>query len=164
MTPEEQFTSMIQANEGVIFKVSTVYTRTLQDQEDLYQEIVVQLWRSFEKYRGEARISTWIYRIALNTAITRLRQAKRKIQAVPINQAVLQRTEPSDPVFEERVRLLYRYIEGLNDLDKGIILLYLEDRSHEEISEIIGISVSNVSTRLSRIRQKMKKAFAHDQP
>lgn len=162
MTLEEQFTHMIKTHEGIIFKISTVYTRIREDQQDLYQEIVIQLWRAFPGFRQEASRSTWIYRIALNTAITHLRKAKRKGEQIPIDRVILQNTDTRDPVFEERVKLLYRYIENLNDLDKGIMLLYLEDKSHEEISGIIGISVTNVGTRLSRIRQKMKTQMTHE--
>ncbi|PHN00866.1 RNA polymerase sigma factor [Flavilitoribacter nigricans] len=163
MTLEDQFSQMVKENEAIIFKVSTVYTRTLEDQQDLYQEIVIQLWRAFGTFRQQARISTWIYRIALNTAITRLRREKRQTQHVPIDQVVLRYAEGTDPVFEEQVKMLYRYIETLNDLDKGIILLYLEEKSHEEIAGIIGISKSNVGTRISRIRQKMKAQLTQDQ-
>jgi len=160
MPLEEQFTQVIKANEAIIFKISTVYTRTKEDQQDLYQDIIIQLWKAFSKFRNEAQISTWIYRISLNTAITRLRKQKKRGTQVPIDQAVLQYTENTDPEFEARVKILYQYIETLNDLDKGIILLYLEDKSHDEIAEIIGISVTNVGTRISRIRQKMKTQIA----
>lgn len=163
MALETRFTQMIKENEGIIFKVSTVYTHTLEDQQDLYQEIVIQLWKAFEKFRRESRISTWIYRIALNTAITRMRKEKRRKEYIPIDQVVLQYTEGRDPVFEEQVKQLYQYIETLNELDKGIILLYLEDKSHAEIAGIIGISTSNVGTRISRIRQKMKAQLTSDQ-
>lgn len=162
MPLEEQFTQMIKTHEGIIFKITTVYTRSREDQQDLYQEIVIQLWRAFGSFRQEAKVSTWIYRIALNTAITHLRKARRTKENIPIDQLVLQYTEESDPVFEERLRLLYRYIEQLNELDKGIMLLYLEWKTHEEIATILGISVSNVGTRLSRIRQKMKKQMKHE--
>ena len=160
MPLKDQFTKVIKANEAIIFKISTVYTRTKEDQQDLYQDIVVQLWKAFSQFRNEAQISTWIYRIALNTAITRLRKTKKRGTQVPIDQAILQYTENTDPEFEARVKMLYQYIDTLNDLDKGIILLYLENKSHEEIAGIIGISVTNVGTRISRIRQKMKTQIA----
>lgn len=163
MALAERFTQMIKENEAIIFKISTVYTRTLADQQDLYQEVVIQLWKAFEKFRQDSKVSTWIYRIALNTAITRMRREKRRGEQVPIDQVVLQYAEGSDPVFEEQVAQLYRYIETLNDLDKGIILLYLEEKSHEEIGGIIGISTSNVGTRISRIRQRMKAQLTQDQ-
>ncbi|MEZ4992515.1 MAG: RNA polymerase sigma factor [Saprospiraceae bacterium] len=162
MPLEEQFIHMIRTHEGMLFKTSTVYTRTREDQQDLYQEIVVQLWRAFPRFRQESGISTWIYRIALNTAITHLRKAKRRKNEIPIDQLILQYTDNQDPVFEDRVKILYRYIEQLSDLDKGIMLLFLEDKSYEEIADIIGISVSNVGTRLSRIRQKMKTQMTHE--
>lgn len=160
MALEDQFTKMIRENEGIIFKVSTVYTRTLEDQQDLYQEIVIQLWKAFGTFRQASKRSTWLYRIALNTAITRLRKEKRRAEYVPIDQVVLQYAEGSDPLFEEQIKQLYRYIEKLNDMDKGIILLFLENKSHEEIAGIIGISITNVGTRISRIRQKMKKELS----
>lgn len=163
MTLEDQFTKMIRENEDIIFKVSTVYTRSLEDQQDLYQEIVIQLWKAFGTFRQASQLSTWIYRIALNTAITRLRKEKRRSEHVPIDKVVLQYADGSDPFFEEQIKQLYRYIEKLNDMDKGIILLYLESKSHEEIAGIIGISTSNVGTRISRIRQKMKSELNQDQ-
>lgn len=156
MQPEKKFIQMVRAHEGIIFKISTVYTRSVEDQKDLYQEIVYQLWKAFGMYKAAAKVSTWIYRISLNTAITRLRKAQRKADLTPIDQAILQYTESTDPVFEEQLKLLYRAIENLNTLDKGIVLLYLEDHNYEEIAQIIGLSVSNVGTRLSRIRQKMR--------
>jgi RNA polymerase sigma-70 factor (ECF subfamily) len=163
MTLEDRFTRVIKENEAIIFKVSTVYTNTLADQQDLYQEIVIQLWKAFGTFRGEARRSSWIYRIALNTAITRMRRVKRQNAHLPIDQVILPHTDNSDPVFEEQLRQLYQYIETLNDLDKGIILLYLEDKSHEEIAGIIGISKTNVGTRISRLRKRMKSALNQDQ-
>ncbi|MCB0664631.1 MAG: sigma-70 family RNA polymerase sigma factor [Saprospiraceae bacterium] len=162
MPLEEQFIHMIRKHEGILFKTSTVYTRTREDQQDLYQEIVVQLWRAFPRFRQESSISTWIYRIALNTAITYLRRVKRREKEIPIDQLILQYTDNQDPVFEDRVKMLYRYIEQLSDLDKGIMLLFLEDKSYEEIAEIIGISVSNVGTRLSHKKKKMKTQMTYE--
>lgn len=153
---EQQFNQVIKAHAQIIYKVTTIYTRNAQDQQDLYQEVVLQLWRSFAKFRGEAKISTWVYRVALNTAISGLRKKKKLLNVVSIDQAVFAQTESVDPIFEERLRMLYQSIDGLSSLEKGLILLFLEDRNYEEIAEIIGISVSNVGTRLSRIRQKLK--------
>lgn len=156
MSLEDQFILMIKEYEAVIFKITTIYTNTQDDQKDLYQEIVLQLWRAFENFRGDSKVSTWLYRVAMNTAITRLRKEKRKGTELPISQVVLSYTEQSNTAFEERLAALYQHIEGLNDLDKGLILLYLEDKSYEEMAEITGLSASNVGTRLSRIKQKLK--------
>lgn len=155
MSEEDKFIEMIKKNEGVIYKITTIYARNGEDQKDLYQEIVAQLWTAFEKFRGEAKVSTWIYRIALNTAITRLRKETKR-NSISIDQAVLAYTQNSDPVWEDKIKLLYHHIGLLNDLEKGIILLFLEDKSYEEIAIITGLSPSNVGTRLSRIRQKLR--------
>ena len=156
-TMEELFTQLIKEHERVIFKITTVYANTEEERKDLYQEIVLQLWKSFKGFKKEAKFSTWMYRVALNTAVTRLRKESKTTTQVPIDQAVLNYTDSQDPLFEERIKLLYKAIENLKPLDKGIILLYLEEKNHQEIAEIIGISVSNVGTKLSRIRQQMKE-------
>lgn len=156
MGKEEAFTRVIKENEGVIFKITTVYTNNQADQQDLYQEIVYQLWKSFDSFREESRIGTWLYRVALNTAITQARKKKKKGHQVPIDQVVIQQTEYRDTIFEDRIKVLYAHIEQLNALEKGLILLYLEGKNYEEIAAITGLTPSNVGTRLSRIRQKLK--------
>lgn len=156
MNKEELFTTLIKKNEGVIFKITTLYTDNRDDQKDLYQDIVYQLWKSFVSFRNEAKISTWMYRIALNTAITRLKKRKRKPHEVGIDQVILEQTENYDPQFEERLKLVYAQIHYLNDLEKGIMLLLLEGKQYDEISEITGLTATNVATRISRIKQKLK--------
>lgn len=156
MGKEESFTRIIKDNEGVIFKITTIYTDNGQDQKDLYQEIVYQLWKSFDSFRNESKISTWMYRIALNTAIGQLKKSKKHSNKTGIDQVVLQQTENYDTEFENRLKMVYEQIHQLNILDKGIILLLLEGKKYEEISEITGLSESNVGTRISRIKQKLK--------
>lgn len=156
MNKEARFTEVIQDNEGLIYKITSVYAKSNFDQQDLYQEIVSQLWVAFDRFRNESKISTWIYRVSLNTAITSLRKTKKKGHEIPIDRAVLNYAEVNDPVLEERVKSLYKHIELLSDLDKGIMLLFLEQKSHDEIAHIIGLSTSNVGTRLSRIRNKLR--------
>ncbi len=156
MSKETRFTDLIKENEGIIYKITSVYTQTSYDQQDLYQEIVVQLWGAFDRFKNESKVSTWIYRVALNTAISSLRKTKRKGHEIPIDKAVLNRADVHDPVLEDRIRLLYTHINDLQDIEKGIMILYLEDKRHDEIAEIVGISVSNVGTRLSRIKEKLK--------
>lgn len=157
MVDEEEFVRVIKQNERVIFKITTVYTRNEVDQQDLYQDIVYQLWKSFDTFRNESKISTWMYRIALNTALTRYKRHKKRGRPVPIEKVILQQTENYDIEFEERLALLYKQIHKLNSLEKGIMLLLLEGRKYEEISEIIGLSSSNVGTRISRIKKKLKQ-------
>jgi len=157
MDKESEFVQIIKRNEGVIFKITPFYTDNKLDQQDLYQDIVYQLWKSFDSFRGEAKISTWMYRIALNTALTRIKKKKREGNSVYIDKIVLQQTENYDETFEERLRALYQKIGQLNVLEKGIMLLLLEGKKYEEIAEITGLSPSNVGTRISRIKQKLKK-------
>lgn len=157
MSNTAEFTQLISENEGAIFKITSVYTNDRDSQKDLYQEIVLQLWNSFDAFKGASKRGTWLYRIALNTAISFLRKSKKHKVLVPIDQVVSDLTEAHDSEFEDRLKTLYAQIRELGSLEKGIILLYLEDKSYEEISVITGLSVTNVATRLSRIKTKLKK-------
>lgn len=158
----DEFTRIIKENQGIIFKVSAFYTSNEDDQKDLYQEIVIQLWKSFGQFSHHAKISTWIYRVALNTAVTQFRKVKRKVRQVPINKVVMNYTESMDTGFEERLKSLYRQIEKLNELEKGIIFLVLENKSYEEIASVTGLTLTNVATRLSRIKQKLKSQLENN--
>ncbi len=157
MQKEEEFIRIIKEHEGVIFKITTMYTDNRDDQKDLYQDVVYQLWKSFESFRAESKISTWMYRIALNTALTRLKKSKRMGNTVPMDKVIMQQTENYEPEFEEKLKLLYAHIKQLDVLEKGLMFLLLEGKKYEEISEITGLSPSNVGTKISRIKQKLKK-------
>lgn len=156
MDLKERFTKVIKENEGLIFKITTLYTNSVEDRNDLYQEIVYQLWKSFASFNGQSKISTWMYRVALNTAIYHLKQTKRRVNTIPINLETERFADNRDKEDEERIKQLYEHIQLLNLLEKGITLLYLEGKSHEEIASIVGISTSNVGTRISRIKEKLK--------
>lgn len=151
-----EFIGIIKAHEGLIYKVTRVYALDSEDQKDLYQEIVFQLWKSFGSFRGEAKIGTWMYRIALNTALTYEKKRKRKGQHIPLDETLLNWTDEQDPVMQERMQTLYAQIHQLNLVDRGLILLFLEGKSYEEIAAITGFSKSNVGTRLNRIKNKLK--------
>lgn len=159
---EQEFTQIIKDHEGVIFKITTLYTDTEDEQKDLYQDIVYQLWKSFEAFRGDAKISTWMYRVALNTALTKLKKEKRSGNKVSIDHIILKQTEQYDIQFEEKLATMYSLIKRLNDLEKGLILLVLEEKKYEEIAIITGLTVSNVGTRISRIKQKLKTQIKKD--
>ena len=156
MQKQQEFVKLIKENEGVIFKVTLVYTFNEEDQKDLYQEIVYQLWKSYNSFRGDAKISTWMYRIALNTAITNLKKEKRKGNRVSIDVSLLSKIDQTDTLIDDRIKILYSHIKGLNTIEKGIVLLYLEGKSYDEISTITGFSSTNVGTRLNRIKNKLK--------
>ncbi len=156
MSKEQEFTQIIKDNEGVIFKITTVYTNNQEDQKDLYQEIVYQLWKSFDSFKGNSKISTWMYRVALNTAITKLKRENKRGSQIGIDKVIMKQTEQYDSQFEERLKVLYEYIHGLNELEKGLMLLLLEGKKYEEIAAITGLTANNVGTRISRIKQKLK--------
>ena len=155
MHNKEEFIGIIKANEGLIYKVVKVYAYDKEDQQDLYQEIVYQLWRSFPSFRQDAKISTWMYRIALNTSITYSKKEKKNGNRIPLDDMLLNRTDPGDETKNERIETLYANIRMLNTVEKGIILLYLEEKSYEEIAAITGFTATNIGTRLGRIKQKL---------
>lgn len=161
MPKQEEFVRIIKENQGLIYKVAALYTEQKQDRNDLYQEIVFQLWKSFESFRAESKISTWMYRIALNTAIGQLNKRKKRGREVGMEVLPQMVTDPSSDILEERVKLLHREIQNLNILEKGIILLLLEGKKYEEIAEITGLSTTNVGTRISRIKEKLKSKMTN---
>ena len=143
------FVEMIYSHMGIIYKICKLYADG-EDQEDLKQEIIYQLWLSYPTYRGESKFQSWMYRVALNTA--------RKVKYTGLSEKELGISEDPYELEEKetRIKQLYRQIYKLQDLDKTIIFLYLEQCSYEEIAEITGISIKNVSVRLTRIREKLR--------
>ena len=156
MTQEKQFVEVIQENEGILYKMTRLYANNKENQKDLYQDIVYQLWKSFNTFRGDAKLSTWIYRIALNTALLYLKNNKRKGNKTSLDGIVLI-NENYDPVLEKRLKILYAHIRKLGEIDKGIVFLFLEGKKYEEISDITGMSTSNIGTRMVRIKGKLNK-------
>lgn len=162
MPNQEQFVQFINENEGILFKVSTLYTDSDADVQDLRQEMIYQLWRSFDSFKGNSKRSTWMYRVALNTAMVYLKKKKRVITSgIEINERLLQRIDVTNTEEEEQIKKLYSTIKKLSDIERGIIMLYLEGKSHEEIAEIIGFTVTNVGTRIGRIKKKLKKLITN---
>ena len=157
---EHELIAMIQANERVIYKVCYLYTTPRNTLNDLYQEVVLNLWKAYPKFRQECKVSTWIYRIALNTCISFIRKDKNVPEIVSLT-LENDRTDDDDET-EAMLKQLYRMINQLGQLEKSIILLYLEDKSYEEISEITGLTVTNVATKLSRIKDKLRKMKKED--
>ena len=156
MHNQTEFIRDIKENEGIIYKVTRVYADNTEDQKDLYQEIVYQLWKSYNSFKGESLLSTWMYRIALNTAITHLKKEKKKGVQIEIDDKLLNRKDEIDTETEEKISLLYAQIQDLNVIEKGIILLYLDGKSYDEIAVITGFTNTNIGTRLARIKQKLK--------
>ena len=148
------FIQLMEANKGIIHKICLMYTSNLADKEDLYQEICLQLWRSFRNYRSESKFSTWLYRVTLNTAISSVRKERRQVMTVQLDQA--EHFVSRDSEREGMTRMLFKAVSRLNKVDRAIILLWLEEKEYAEISEVMGISQSAVSVRLVRIRERLK--------
>jgi RNA polymerase sigma factor (sigma-70 family) len=155
MYSEEQFISIIKEHEGLIYKVAKLYTSGIEDEQDLYQEIIYQLWKSFPSFKNDSKISTWMYRVALNTSIANLNKAKKRGVQMPIDETLLNRPDIPDMLKQERVDQLYSVIKKLDPIDKGIIILHLEGNNYDEIAAITGFTSTNVGTRLGRIKQKL---------
>ena len=155
---QEEFIAIIKDHQKLIYKVCNAYGNT-QNQKDLEQEILIQLWTSLDKYDGRVKMSTWIYKIALNTAISQYRKSlvEKKKQST-IDESLFSFADYDFEV-DQHIKLLYQFIEKLNYLDKAIILLYLDNYKYQEISEIIGISKTNVASKINRIKTKLKKQF-----
>lgn len=152
---KKEFSELIEKHQAIIHKVTMVYTNGPADREDLFQEICLQLWRSYPNFREEAKFSTWMYRVALNTAISDIRKKNRDLHFEQLLDNDRMETEPSDE--KEQIQLLYRAISKLNRIDKAIILLWLDEKSYDEIASILGISKTNVSVKLVRIKRKLEE-------
>lgn len=154
---EETFVEMINANRGIIYKVCNLYCLEKEYKQDLFQEIVLQLWKAFPTFRNESLRTTWMYRVALNTAISNFRKEIRKPARRSISHSEFQ--IPDIPRFEEEsenLGLLKQAIQRLTKIEKAIIMLYLEEKSYEEMSDIMGISKSNIGVKLNRIKTKLE--------
>ncbi|WP_069658891.1 RNA polymerase sigma factor [Arcticibacter eurypsychrophilus] len=152
---EQEFVTLIKEYQRIIHKVCHLYRDNKEDREDLFQEITFQLWKAYASFKGQSKISTWIYRISLNTAIATYRKKRPDIQYVsvlPDNQAEQQNEGTS--IQQE---LLFAALKQLDDSEKALITLYLEDLSYQQIAEIVGISENNIGVKLSRIRNKIQK-------
>jgi RNA polymerase sigma-70 factor (ECF subfamily) len=154
-----ELTEVIRRHAGLIHKIAYAYCRNAADREDVVQEITVQLWRARERYDERYRQTTWIYRIALNVAISFYRRERRhQAHSVPLDAETILVAEPVELAGD--VQLLLRFIAELDPLEKALVLLYLDDNDHASIAEVLGISVSNVGTKLGRVKHKLRAAFA----
>ena len=150
------FVEMVYTHIRILYKICALYAAE-EDRDDLKQEIIYQLWKSYPSYRGDSKFQSWMYRVALNTAMLGLRSRKLKYTRLHEHEMEIPDDLSEDQEADFRVRQLYKQISKLNDLDKTIIFLYLEQCSYEEIAEITGITTKNVSVRLVRIREKIRK-------
>ncbi len=156
---QERFQTLIEEHKKILYKVCNAYCRNRDDRDDLAQEIALQLWRSFGTFDARVRFSTWMYRIALNVAISFYRRESTRTRSLlPADICLLEESAATASQPEE-ILLLYQFIEGLDPLNKGLILLYLDGYSYREIADMLGIRETNVATKISRLKQTMKQKF-----
>ncbi len=155
------FKNIVDEYNGILYKIARSYTTEEADFKDLYQEMLIQLWQSFERFKGEAKVSTWIYRVSLNTALTFQKKQKKQFSTNPIDNVSYKIVEMSgvgeEVIFqkEKKIELLYKCVNLLKKDDRAIILLHLEEKKYDEIAEIIGITVSHVGVKLMRIKKQL---------
>lgn len=155
---EHIFVKKLEKNQNIVHKICTFYTNNPNDHKDLFQEITIQLWRAYPSFRGDSKFSTWMYRVALNTAITLYRKSKRSIKAQDYDKISFKiEYEEYDPTADKQVKLLYEAVKQLNSIDKALVFLYLEEKTYEEIADTLGITNVNARVRMSRIKDKLKR-------
>ncbi len=158
---EKQFLWVIEQNKGIIYKIANSFKKDDDDKKDLVQEIILQLWRSFPSYDARSKLSTWIYRVALNVAITSYRKEKiKKKFNRPFSESIMVfEQEPSNEK-DGNLALLQQFINELRELDRALMLLYLEEKNGKEMAEILGLSETNIRTKINRIKEQLKQRFS----
>jgi RNA polymerase sigma-70 factor (ECF subfamily) len=154
---EHSFIEQLEEHQNIVHKVCRLYTNNQDAHNDLFQEITIQLWKAYPKFRGDAKFSTWMYRVGLNTAITLYRKRKRTIDTQQFDNIEFKiKSEEYDDTEEQQLKLLYSAVHQLNDIEKALVFLYLEDKSYREISETMGISEVNARVKMNRVKTKLK--------
>jgi RNA polymerase sigma-70 factor (ECF subfamily) len=162
MNQQQQFfEKIVEQHKGIVFKVARTYCQDEEDRQDLMQEMMIQIWQSVHKYDDQFKISTWLYRICLNVAISFYRKSTTRVKGFTgLDKQTDQIPIRESTATEHQLILLEQFISELKEMDKALMILYLEDKSHNEIAEILGMSVSNVGTKIGRIKDKLKTRFS----
>lgn len=154
---EHRFVEELEKHQNIVHKVCRLYTNNQDAHNDLFQEITIQLWKAYPKFRGDSKFSTWMYRVSLNTAITLYRKGKRAIKTQNMDDVLYKvKTEDYDDTEEQQLKLLYKAVHQLNDIEKALVFLYLEDKSYREISNTMGISEVNARVKMNRVKTKLR--------
>ena len=154
---EHSFVELLEEHQNIVHKICRLYTNNQDSHNDLFQEITIQLWKAFPKFRGDSKFSTWMYRVSLNTAITLYRKSKRNINTQDYEDVQFKiASEVYDDTEEQQLKLLYNAVHQLNDIEKALVFLYLEDKDYREISETLGISEVNARVKMNRVKTKLK--------
>ena len=155
---EKNFLNDFEKNQNIVHKICRIYTTNQDEHNDLFQEITIQVWKNYSKFRGEAKFSTWMYRVALNTAISLFRKSKRKIKTQDFSDVSFKiKSVDYDDTKDKQLKALYLGIRGLNDIEKALMFLYLEDKPYKEIAQTLGITEVNARVKMNRTKQKLKK-------
>jgi RNA polymerase sigma-70 factor (ECF subfamily) len=154
---ERKFVTELESNQNIVHKVCSLYTNDRDSHNDLFQEITIQLWKAYPKFRGDAKFSTWMYRVALNTAITLYRKSKRRIKTQDFDSVLYKiKTDEYDDTEEKQLKLIYDAVKQLGDIDKALVFLYLEDKDYSEIASTLGITEVNARVKMNRIKNKLR--------
>ncbi len=154
---EKDFIRLITENQGIIHKVANLYSNGKEEKQDLFQEILLQLWKSYGTFQHKSKFTTWMYRVALNTALTSFRKFKKQKLQQDIDEIGFQIPDlNTNQEIEEQIKYLYAAISQLSEIERAIIMLYLEEHDYKEISQILGITESNVGVKINRIKKKLK--------
>lgn len=154
---ESYFVNLLEENQNILHKICRLYTTDLDTHKDLFQEMVIQLWKAYPKFKGESKFSTWAYRVSLNTAISLYRDKKRKITTIEWDNSLINiKYDEYDNEQEENLKTLYAAVHQLNDIEKALVYMYLEDKDYAEIAETLGISEVNARVKMNRIKTKLK--------
>jgi len=153
---ETIFLTLINQHKAIIHKVSKMYMNHVEEQQDLFQEIVMQLWKAYPTFKGNSKFSTWMYRVALNTALVYFKKDKRKVDKTPLDENIDIIDVNESELKEEKLAYLYKAVQELNSIEKALIFLFLENQSHKEISENLGISEVNARVKLNRTKEKLQ--------
>ena len=156
-TKETEFSQLIKDNQGLIIKVSRLYTNSLEDEEDLFQEIVLQLWRSYDSFKGNSKISTWMYRVALNTAITLFRKKTKSPQTDELFDYHYKDYIEDDNEKQMQISLLYKVVKMLPNVERAIVTMYLDDLPYRDIAENLGITEVNARVKMNRLKKTLKE-------
>ncbi len=155
---EADFVALLNENQNLVHKICRMYTNSKAAHDDLFQEISIQLWRSYDRFEGKSKFSTWMYRVGLNTAITLYRKEKKRIDKGVLHENTPQlMVQEYDTEIDEQLDWLYQKINNFSEIDKALTLLYLEDKKYDEIAETLGISSINARVKMNRIKKRLKE-------
>jgi len=160
---QSEFVALLEEHQNIVHRICRIYTQSEAEHKNLFQEISIQLWQSFDRFEGKSKFSTWMYRVGLNTAITLYRKNKKRIDTYEINEEINGiELDDYDPVIDEQLNWLCEEIEKFSEIDKALVLLYLENKRYKEIAETLGISAVNARVKMNRIKQRLKKMIKQE--